>query len=1753
MATFTVTNTDDGGAGSLRAAILAANTTANITDPDRIEFGIPGAGPHTIQPRSLLPPIDDPVVVDGYSQPGSLGNTNGIGFGTNAVLQIELDGSMVPDTGDHNGIVITGHGQQSTISGLAIGNFLGSAIRIDASNGNLISGNFLGTDAAGTVAAPNGFAGIQITDGSQNEVGGQNLGDRNVISGNNGPGLLIEAFGNGPQNVIQGNLIGVASDGFSPLGNNGDGVLLNNVIGTMIGGVALPESGNVIAHNNGNGVSILGDGAVSHSILGNSIFTNQQLPIDLNGDGPTANDGDDADLGPNSFQNFPVLDSVISGATTTTISGSLTSVPDTNYRIEFFLSGSVNSAGQSQAEQFLGATFVTIPNGQTTVNFANFTIPVAVPRGHFISATATSANGDTSELSAAATQLSNHDPVVGDDTFSTDEDTLLSADVLSSVLLNDTDVDGDILSVADADTVSQRGAAVSVQPDGSFTYDPSRVALLQTIAEGDTLADSFIYSVGDANTGTATGTVNIAVLGVNDVPTAADVASFAFEDGPSVTLAFRGDDVDTDDDSTSLTYTITSPPGEGTVSNNDDGTFSFDPGSSFQDLAIGQSRTVTFTYDAEDSHDAISNTGMIAITVVGVNDVPTFTLAIGPTVLEDAGATMIGGFASAIDPGNGDAGQTLTFDTMVASITGGLTFTTAPAIDATSGDLTLETSADANGSATVAVQLNDDGSTGGPIVLTIPAGGGNDIVDGETFSISETASGVTTIFEFDSDRDFTTGNQPIDFASDSIVSDLVDSFIIAANAAGLGFLPVDLGGGHVLASASSDNTTVAIINSPNLAQTSGPNGQSASAPQTFIINIAPVNDAPINTVPGAQTVAEETTTAINGISISDLDAGVNDLTTRLQVTNGVLDVALSGSATISAGTDGTSDVTIQGGLVDINATLTSLTYTGNTDVVGADSLVITTDDAGNTGAVARQDIDNIAIDITPVNDDPTNVGSLPTDIAVTEDLLSNVDLSAINLSDVDAADGSLILTLTTSDGGNLSSSAGGGVAVSGSGTGMLTLTSTLDRLNTFLNSASNIQYLHATEHLNGDVSDTIQVDVADNGSTGFGGGGTIDLGSVNVNITPVNDAPILNDGVSPMLAPLRIDVPDDAGLSVSSLVNDSGDLIMDVDDAAFEGIAVVATSGSGDWEFSVDEGATFSSFGNVSVNAALLLQSTSLIRYQPSAGVVAGSPDMPSMTFRGWDLTSNDPDTTQNGGATAFSNTTRMVATRVALTLGELRPNADDDTKSDLVISDGVAGGKSDRLQLSLDASGTELVITDNSYLIGDFTDAPATANSLQIPISRISSGVIEIDLGDGDNTLDIDFNNAPAQGINLSLVINGGSSEDRLTFVNSNALGSGSISMNDQIEEIFVLGPITTNDAPVTLSALRSVELNAAITTNGSVGNGQVQIASGHDILGLNCAAIDAGDASVTLVGTTGIADVGIRTSGTASLTSLSGGISACNGVTSVQANSLTLNVATSVGGALLTNGELSIVAPMQVDINELRGAVGGLGIFLVNPRALIVDDALATGTSPAGQKVISIVPNPPIAPLPEGESSPWQNQRNAFDVNDDSFVSPLDALATINFLNGATTIGSGEASVNAPVMFYLDVNGDRLVSPIDALQIINHLTARDRFFAEGESELASSNESDPTDFPSSIYLRPRHRNELTLAPSTTASQTQRSSANTLTSNYRVAFTNRALAQATHEDQVSHLDRFATTDLESALDELSYDIADHWRESFRD
>ncbi|EMI18983.1 Pentaxin, partial [Rhodopirellula maiorica SM1] len=364
-------------------------------------------------------------------------------------------------------------------------------------------------------------------------------------------------------------------------------------------------------------------------------------------------------------------------------------------------------------------------------------------------------------------------------------------------------------------------------------------------------------------------------------------------------------------------------------------------------------------------------------------------------------------------------------------------------------------------------------------------------------------------------------------ANQSTFANAEVEFFIADNGSGktlLGTLTADANGNF-----SGTLTVAGVIDTDKITATAT---LSAVGTSEFG-NVLDINVAPTLSVPGSQAASEDSTHAINGISVGDADSNVTSV--QLSVTQGTLDVTLQGSASFSAGSNSSASMTISGTQADINATLATLEYLGDLHYTGSDTLSVVATDAGGL-----TDSQSVVITVNAVNDDPTNDGSLPSDITVTEDTSSDVDLSQINLNDVDHGDGNLTVTLTTSTSGNLTATSGGGVTIGGSGTGTLTLTGTLANLNAYIDTASNIKYLHSTTNLNGGDVDTLNVKINDNGNSGSGGGGDVDLGTVNIDITAVNDAPVLDSSGSMTLSTITKYQTDNAGQSVASIIASAG-------------------------------------------------------------------------------------------------------------------------------------------------------------------------------------------------------------------------------------------------------------------------------------------------------------------------------------------------------------------------------------------------------------------------------------------------------------------------------------------------------------------------------------------------------------------------------------------------------------------------------------
>lgn len=295
--------------------------------------------------------------------------TNALGNGSAGIVFFS-DGNLIGGTTAAVRNIISGNGN--------------SGVRLEGNLGNMLQGNFIGTDVTGTSALGNTVDGVNLRFGT-----GFNTVSGNVISANGRAGIVVESSES--NNMVQANFIGTDVTGTLTLGNADRGVVITDANHTTI-------EGNTIAHNGLDGIGVRDNVSTNNQILGNSIFENAGLGIDLLLDGATLNDPGDPDTGPNNLQNYPVINSVTITGGNATITGSINSTANTTFRLEFFSNLKADPSGLGEGETFLGFTNVTTDaSGDAPYNV---TFPVSATARAF-TATATDSNGNTSEFSPA--------------------------------------------------------------------------------------------------------------------------------------------------------------------------------------------------------------------------------------------------------------------------------------------------------------------------------------------------------------------------------------------------------------------------------------------------------------------------------------------------------------------------------------------------------------------------------------------------------------------------------------------------------------------------------------------------------------------------------------------------------------------------------------------------------------------------------------------------------------------------------------------------------------------------------------------------------------------------------------------------------------------------------------------------------------------------------------------------------------------------------------------------------------------------------------------------------------------------------------------------------------------------------------------------------------------------------------------------------------------------------------------------------
>ncbi|HEV8448318.1 MAG TPA: Ig-like domain-containing protein [Gemmatimonadaceae bacterium] len=608
--------------------------------------------------------------------------------------------------------------------------------------------------------------------------------------------------------------------------------------------------------------------------------------------------------------------------------------------------------------------------------------------------------------------VSNTAPVANNDSYGTLEDAGLTV-AAPGILGNDTDAENNPLTA-----VLVSGPAhgtLTLSANGAFTYTP---------VANYSGADSFTYKANDgtANSGAAA-TVNITVNAVNDAPSFTKGSDQAvLEDAGAQSISNWATAISAgpaDEAGQTLTFVVTGNSNPGLFSAapvvNANGALTYTPAANANGSAT---ITLKLTDNGGTANGGVDASGeqTFAINVTAVNDAPSFTKGSDQTVFENAAAQTVSSWATAISAGPSDeSGQTLTF---VVSNGNNALFSAQPSIDAT-GKLTFTPAPDAFGTATVTVQLHDNGGT---------ANGGVDASAAQTFTITITpinhapsfTKGANQVVLEDAGAQSVNGwATGISAGPPNESAQALDFVVTNDNNALFSSQPaVDATGKLTYAPAANANgsATVTIKLHDNGGTVNG--GVDTSPVQTFTIAVTPVNDAPMFTLVASNTSAEDAgAQTVNG-ALTNASAGPNEGGQKL---------------TLTVTNNNNSLFTVQ---PSIDLATGRLTYTSAPNANGTATVTVKLqDDGGTANGGVDQTTKTFVITVTPVDDAPVITSfygpvqpiALGASISVTG-AFSDVDLG-------DTPPDSHVGTIDWGDGttSSLSIAAGSGVSRSFSG------------------------------------------------------------------------------------------------------------------------------------------------------------------------------------------------------------------------------------------------------------------------------------------------------------------------------------------------------------------------------------------------------------------------------------------------------------------------------------------------------------------------------------------------------------------------------------------------------------------------------------------------------------------------------------------------------------------------------------------------
>ena len=981
-----------------------------------------------------------------------------------------------------------------------------------------------------------------------------------------------------------------------------------------------------------------------------------------------------------------------------------------------------------------------------------------------------------------------------------------------------------------------------------------------------------------------------------------------------------------------------------------------------------------------DGPDAEEGSASFGVDVNPINDAPVVTVpAAADTVNEDTPLTLSGISVADVDVGTGmmkitieaaNGTNTLLSTTGLTNITGDGTSMlmfdgTLADVNAVLGSgLQYQGNLDFNGQDTVTVTANDMGNTGNDPGLT---DGPDAEEDAASFGIDVTALNDAPVVTVPGAADTVDEDAPltlsgIGVADVDVGTGLLTMTVEAANGTitllstnglsniigdGTSMLMFDgtlvdvnavLGSGlQYQGNLDFDGQDTVTVTANDLGNTgtdpgltNGPDAEEDSA--SFGVDVNPINDAPVVTVPGAaDTVAEDTPLTLSGISVADVDVGTGMMKITIEAANGTITL-LSNTGLSNITGDVTNMVMFEGTLADVNAVLGSgLQYQGNLDFNGQDTVTVTANDMGNTGADpgltdgpdAEEDVASFSVAVSPVNDAPVVTVPAAAD-TVNED--TPLTLSGVGVADVDVGTGLLTMTVEAANGTITLLSTNGLSNIIGDGTSMLMFDGALADVNAVL--GSGLQYQGAS---NFDGQDTVTVTANDLGNTGTDPGLTNgpdaeeDSASFGVDVNPINDAPVVTvPGAADTVAedtPLTL-----SGISVADV--DVGTRVMKITIEAANGtITLLSTTGLSNMTGDVTNMVMFE--GTLAdVNAVL----GSGLQYQGNLDF--NGQDTVTVTANDMGNTGNDPGLTDGPDAeedaASFGIDVTALNDAPVVTVPATPPSVNEEipsTLSGIGVADVDVG--TGLLTMTVEAgNGTFTLLSTNglSNIIGDGTSMLMFDGALADVNAVLGSGLQYQGNMDfiGQDTVTVTANDMGNTGSDPGLTDGPAAEEDVASF---------NIDVNG------------FNDAPVVTVPSTSLQVNEDVALTLS----QISVADVDVATGMLRITTAAANGTITLLSTTGLSNI-------------SG-----DGTNTLMFDGALANVNAALGSGLQYRGNLNFTGPDTVTVTANDLGNTGVDPGLTNGANSEEDvESFNIDVNPINDPPVNTVPLfPPTAPL--------------------------------------------------------------------------------------------------------------------------------------------------------------------------------------------